>query len=772
MLRTCHAKEILIFLTLVAEISTAVPLPIRPTNTDFATGFATKATKGLLIGCPLVTCLLVGTSCVSCCRRRIAQQKIRRFQKRSKKDENGNVGVVTVAEESQAKVDKVSQSDQSQSNGQKSTQAEIHTPDNVKTLELGQQQNNLFVQSSKYVTIIENQTYEDIVTSLSGDFSAQRHSEHYDVNKQNKQASEYENVKSVTLRQRKMVHAYETIECVPNGVKIVETLVVPEPIKIKRESKSQDLTIFPCQESQDKNNPDLDVNSNPPNTKRLQLAVRKSSIVPRASMHETKPSSDIGPSPYLLRTWSAPNSGGAREKSPGEKFATDPKRKNKRRFIGVSCLGETGEEKFKSEEKCSAKKDPPHAVRMRRRTKRKVRKTRRVLDEKRRKCIAARGQNKSQNDLNLNGGQNRWPLPRLYFDSSSGSDVFRFKPRAKIVEPCQDSSKREASLLEDIWCHLDEITQKSNLKESFSSRRASVSLVSSSEDDVEPLPSNSGDVISTDDVLTASRGSTTDRGYFTYKQVNKAQSRVLSSGISSLGKYSSFNSSRDDSLLGVRSVYPRVMVVPKITVSLHSNNLAEKNGMSDSYLKVLEAYFDTSENIYEELYKCVSMSTQLGPHQEITKVTNVVERKKRGTGNQGEEIEMEKASEGNETPAATSPQSSKTTKVIVGVESEPASKRSKVDDGEIIDNKTSQEQRSNLTNDVSVTSLPCFSGRICAQGARASKNYVVVPPSVLLRHTGSISEEERCKSGSLALSTGCVNEVLEDPLAVFMEMKV
>lgn len=110
---------------------------------------------------------------------------------------------------------------------------------------------------------------------------------------------------------------------------------------------------------------------------------------------------------------------------------------------------------------------------MRRRIKRKVRKKRRVLDERRRIGIqrvrsrddnAARGRQGVGDDVTSEQGRNRWPLPGVCFESSSGSgsDVWRFRSPLLRSEAYRDAAKREASLLEDIWCHLDEITQRAN----------------------------------------------------------------------------------------------------------------------------------------------------------------------------------------------------------------------------------------------------------------------------------------------------------------------
>jgi len=110
--------------------------------------------------------------------------------------------------------------------------------------------------------------------------------------------------------------------------------------------------------------------------------------------------------------------------------------------------------------------------RVHRRVKRKVRKKRRVLDERRRQGLQRirghendpRGWIAAQEDASGSTGLNRWPLPGVYFESSSGgsSDVLHLRRSALRRNACCDAAAREASLLEEIWSHLDELTQKSS----------------------------------------------------------------------------------------------------------------------------------------------------------------------------------------------------------------------------------------------------------------------------------------------------------------------
>ena len=112
-------------------------------------------------------------------------------------------------------------------------------------------------------------------------------------------------------------------------------------------------------------------------------------------------------------------------------------------------------------------------VHVRRRSKRKVRNKRRYLDERRSRRLHASYLHSTEEDVFLPkdaDGQNRWPLPGVYFNSSSGSssEVFRFRPaKMRRKKTNLNAPLGEASLLEDIWHHLDEITKNKTKSKDF-----------------------------------------------------------------------------------------------------------------------------------------------------------------------------------------------------------------------------------------------------------------------------------------------------------------
>ncbi|CAK8672566.1 unnamed protein product [Clavelina lepadiformis] len=510
--------------------------------------FSREITKWISIGFSVLICLLCFSLFVTCCRKRIFRQRVKKHRKRNSCKTNADLSTPLICDftgsderrdaDAMTQVRQLVASNCSAAGSKQSMKLPQTIRRSNSQLKNGTYQPEIFgshscrqpgnitnarqstMSANNHLTELNNRTYEDLITSAAKDVGPSQKSNQdnvYDVTSGANLPSfvEYVNIESNRHRKRRQEHAYETIECEGNEVTILPRNREADTLEgfcrpgIRQQcNQPMTLTIQPEKMSSgfgeiEKQTRQMSV----PAAGRKSLLSRQSidfQVKPvRKSCHRAVSTSnfpDLSSTTAKSRICLLPVESGAAFTANNQPQSNQTRR---RREVLPAVCGK---------------------VHVRRRSKRKVRNKRRYWDERRSRRLHASYLHSTEEDVFLPkdaDGQNRWPLPGVYFNSSSGSssEVFRFRPaKMRRKKTNLNAPLGEASLLEDIWHHLDEIT-KNKTKRSDSSQRTSLSITSSTDDvtatrnfsKIKTLasPSLEPHEISPD--------CTSDRGYFTYR---------------------------------------------------------------------------------------------------------------------------------------------------------------------------------------------------------------------------------------------------------------